>query len=49
MTDSLTYQRMGTDAPPMNLIGPPCSRRACTPVARSDSTSVTASEPCDRG
>ena len=27
----------------------PCSRRACRPVARSNSTSVTASEPCDRG
>ena len=27
---------------------PPCSRRACRPVARSNSTSATASEPCDR-
>ena len=26
---------------------PPCSRRACRPVARSNSTSATASEPCD--
>jgi len=27
---------------------PPCSRRACRPVARWNSTSATASEPCDR-
>jgi enoyl-CoA hydratase/carnithine racemase len=27
---------------------PPCSRRACRPVARSNSTSATASEPFDR-
>jgi hypothetical protein len=27
---------------------PPCSRRACRPVARSNSTSATASEPCNK-
>ena len=27
---------------------PPCSPRACRPAARSNSTSATASEPCDR-
>ena len=40
------------DATPMNLIGPelvrqPCSRRGCRPAARSNSTSATASNPCD--
>jgi enoyl-CoA hydratase/carnithine racemase len=33
---------------PPRPVRPPCSNRACRPAARSNSTSATASEPCNR-